>query len=64
MHNNRDDPIKHVILLILENHSFDQMLGSLKSIFPELDGIDIGAPHYNADGRGNIVFGGTFDRQL
>jgi len=26
------DPIKHGVLLILENHSFDQMLGSFTAI--------------------------------
>jgi phospholipase C len=32
--------IKHVIHLMLENHSFDQMLGCFKSIYPEVDGVD------------------------
>lgn len=31
------DPIKHVILLMLENHSFDQMLGCFH---PLVDGVD------------------------
>src|ERR1051325_11320714 len=34
-----DDPIKHVFVLMLENRSFDQMLGSMKSLYPELSGI-------------------------
>ena len=38
------DPIKHVIVLMLENRSFDQMLGSLQSEMPELDGIPPGQP--------------------
>ena len=33
------DGIEHVVLLMLENHSFDQMLGSLQEVFPELDGV-------------------------
>jgi len=42
------DPIKHVIVLMLENRSFDQMLGSLQSEIPELDGIPPGqAPRTN-----------------
>jgi phospholipase C len=38
------DPIKHVIVLMLENRSFDQMLGSLQSEIPEIDGISPGQP--------------------
>ena len=39
-----DDPIKHVIVLMLENRSFDQMLGSLQSVYPDLDGTEGGGP--------------------
>ncbi len=38
------DPIKHVIVLMLENRSFDQMLGSLQELYPNLDGIPPGQP--------------------
>jgi phospholipase C len=38
------DPIKHVIVLMLENRSFDQMLGCLQEIYPNLDGIAPGQP--------------------
>jgi phospholipase C len=38
--NPADDPIRHVVVLILENHSFDQMLGCLKQVHPELEGVD------------------------
>jgi phospholipase C len=38
------DPIKHVVLLMLENHSFDQMMGSLQKIYPDLDGVPAGSP--------------------
>ena len=47
------DPIKHVVVLMLENHSFDQMLGALKADFPDLDGVDpnnLGRNH-DKDGR-------------
>ena len=47
------DPIKHVVVLILENHSFDQMLGCFKQVYPELEGIDPATPHQNEDGHGN-----------
>lgn len=30
------DPIKHVVVLMFENHSFDQMLGCFKTV----DGVD------------------------
>ncbi|MGC2695630.1 MAG: alkaline phosphatase family protein, partial [Candidatus Angelobacter sp.] len=35
----RPDPIAHVVVLMMENHSFDQMLGSLAAELG-LDGID------------------------
>jgi phospholipase C len=50
------DPIKHVVLLALENHSFDQMLGSLKQLFPELEGVSADARHQNVDSDGTIYF--------
>jgi phospholipase C len=34
------DPIKHVVVLMMENHSFDQMLGCMQQIYPKLEGID------------------------
>src|SRR5262249_34389137 len=34
------DPIRHVVVLMLENHSFDQMLGAFRSLFPDLEGVD------------------------
>lgn len=43
------DPIRHVIHLMLENRSFDQMLGCLKEVYPDLDGIDPSALHSNMD---------------
>jgi len=43
------DPIEHVIVLMLENHSFDQMLGSLSSVIKDLDGIDPTHPRSNPD---------------
>jgi phospholipase C len=38
------DPIRHVVVLALENRSFDQMLGCLQPELPGLDGIDPTAP--------------------
>jgi phospholipase C len=35
----KDDGIEHVVLLLLENHSFDQMLGALQEVYPDLEGV-------------------------
>src|SRR5438128_2455439 len=43
------DDIEHIIVLMLENRSFDHMLGGLKSVMPELDGIDPDHPGSNSD---------------
>jgi phospholipase C len=43
------DPIQHVVVLMLENRSFDQMLGCMKSINPGVDGIDPAHPFCNPD---------------
>lgn len=48
------DPIRHVVLLILENHSFDKMLGCMKQLYPHLDGIDPNTPHTNSDPAGQV----------
>ena len=48
-----DDPIKHVIVLMLENRSFDQMLGALQKVYPDLDGAEAGgSPRVNRDPEG------------
>jgi phospholipase C len=49
-----EDPIKHVVLLMLENHSFDEMLGCFQDNYPNLDGIDYTAEksHSNTDATG------------
>src|ERR1700694_3655686 len=45
------DPIKHVVLLLLENRSFDQMLGCFQEVYPDLEGVDPNAPpRVNSDG--------------
>jgi phospholipase C len=46
-----NDDIKHVVLLLLENRSFDQMLGCFQEVYLNLDGIDANAPaRVNSDG--------------
>ncbi len=34
------DPIKHVVVLMMEDHSFDQLLGCMQQVYAELEGID------------------------
>ena len=42
------DKIEHVVVLILENHSFDQMLGCMNAVYPGLNGIDLDVARYVA----------------
>ena len=51
---NNKDPIEHVVVLMLENHSFDKMLGTFKELYPDLDGIDPQRPGQNADPGGRV----------
>ena len=44
------DGIEHVVVLMLENRSFDHLLGSMKSVYPVLAGIDPTSPGVNYDG--------------
>lgn len=46
------DPIRHVVLLMLENRSFDQMLGCFRQIYSNLDGVDPSKPFSNSDSDG------------
>lgn len=46
------DPIRHVVHLILENRSFDQMLGCMTSVYSDLDGVDSNFPKSNKDTEG------------
>jgi phospholipase C/MFS family permease/energy-coupling factor transporter ATP-binding protein EcfA2 len=45
--------IKHLIVLMLDDRSFDQMLGALKSIDPRVDGLT--GNESNPDSNGNAV---------
>ena len=58
------EAIRHVVLLMMENHSFDQMLGCLQEVHPGLDGVDINAPNprFNLDRSGNKVLQIPTDR--
>jgi phospholipase C len=41
--------IRHVVVLMLENNSFDRMLGCMKAVYPNLEGPDDGHPHQIPD---------------
>lgn len=47
------DPIKHIVYVMLENRSFDQMLGTLP--LPGLDGAD-SQRHFNLNASGKLYF--------
>ena len=40
------DPIRHIVVLMLENRSFDHMLGDASKIYPDLEGIPQNGPKY------------------
>lgn len=44
-----DDKIKHVVVLMLENRSFDHMLGDMTKINPQVEGIPPNHPYSNTD---------------
>jgi len=61
----KSDPIRHVVLLMMENHSFDQMLGCFQKIYPELEGIDPNVERYNLDDKGTKIYQReTTERQM
>ncbi|MDX1900830.1 MAG: alkaline phosphatase family protein [Gammaproteobacteria bacterium] len=50
------DPIQHVVFLMLENHSFDQMLGCFEQKYPELDGVTLQTHRFNLDEKNHPVY--------
>jgi phospholipase C len=55
------DPIRHVVVLMMENRSFDHMLGGLYGAIPGLDGIDPNRPGQNVDAKTGKSFAQTPD---
>jgi phospholipase C len=47
------DNLRHIVVLMMENRSFDHMLGSLKAVNPDIDGVT--AQLSNPDTNGNPV---------
>jgi phospholipase C len=59
-----DDPVKHVVLLMFENHSFDQMLGCFKQVNLELAGVDPKMPGVNRMDDTEFKQVETMERQM
>ena len=59
-----NDPIKHVVVLMLENRSFDHLLGCMKSVYPMLEGNDRANPRVNFEGGRNYSQKPIATRQL
>ena len=49
------DQLKHIVVLMMENRSFDHMLGSLKAVNPAIDGYIDSDPFTNPDANNNPV---------
>lgn len=49
------DSLQHIVVLMLENRSFDHMLGSLKAVNQDIDGYIDSDPFTNPDAQNNPV---------
>jgi phospholipase C len=49
------DNLRHIVVLMMENRSFDHMLGSLKAVNPAIDGYIDADPFTNLDANNNPV---------
>ena len=49
------DQLKHIVVLMMENRSFDHMLGSLKAVNSAIDGYIDSDPFNNPDTNNNVV---------
>jgi phospholipase C len=47
------DALRHIVVVMMENRSFDHMLGSLKAVNPAIDGID--GTQSNPDTQGKLI---------
>jgi phospholipase C len=47
------DNLRHLVVLMMENRSFDHMLGALKAVDPRIDGLT--GNEGNLDTKGNVV---------
>ena len=44
------DALKHIVVLMMENRSFDHMLGGLKKTYPAINGLN--GDEWNPDTKG------------
>lgn len=49
-----NDPIKHVVVLMMENRSFDHLLGGMSLINPAVDGARPNRPYSNKSANGTV----------
>ena len=49
------DPIKHVIVLMMENRSFDHLLGGMRRIDPTVEGVSLDKPYANKTLDGRVI---------
>ena len=56
--NGRESPIKHLVVLMMENRSFDHILGWLKQLNSEIDGLDGSEynPTYLSETTSDLVY--------
>src|SRR5215212_2444609 len=47
------DALRHIVVVMMENRSFDHLLGSLEAVNPGIDGID--GTQSNPDTQGNLI---------
>src|SRR6267154_4019334 len=47
------DNLKHIVVLMMENRSFDHMLGGLKSKYPQINGLT--GNESNPDANGTMI---------
>lgn len=47
--NEMTDPIRHVVVLMFENNSFDRMLGCMTAVYPQLEGLKRDGQSSNPD---------------
>ena len=48
------DKLKHIVVLMMENRSFDHLLGGMKALDPRIDGL--AGTEFNLDSNGGKAF--------
>ena len=54
--------LKHIVVLMMENRSFDHMLGSLKAVDPRIDGLTGSESNLDTTNEPARVVSGGVDR--